>query len=89
MSSILLKPNSTVKLIEIDINSGNLTDFTARHVGLFIQNYQGSIKFNNNVVFENGRIPVIDGYDTLLSISVKKEADVSITITQKTMSTRN
>jgi hypothetical protein len=87
-ASVILTPSSLVRLIEIYINTAFLVSDSLVHIGIMLQNYNGSIKFINRVVYENGKTPIINNYTTLLSVSILKEADVTITVKQKAMSMR-
>lgn len=88
VSTIILLPTTTVRLIEIDINADSLLADTLCHVGMLIEKYSGAIRFINRVIYENGKPPIINDYTTLLSLSVVKEADIQITVKQKAMSMR-
>lgn len=88
VSSAILLPSDDVQLIEIDIDGSSLQDMTLCHLGIAIQNYKGAVRFTNKVVYENGKVPVLNDYTTLLSLSIVKEADIKITVKQKAMSMR-
>jgi hypothetical protein len=60
------------------------------HCAVILKQYKGSLKFTNNrISFENSILPSIKGGDTLLSISIIREGDIRITITQKAMTMKN
>jgi hypothetical protein len=89
-SCVILSPSNVVKLIEISIDGSNLIDGMLSHCAVILKQYKGSLKFTNNrISFENSILPSIKGGDTLLSISIIREGDIRITITQKAMTMKN
>lgn len=84
-SMVVIEPTDVVQLITLNVLADSTDVEAVYYVSVVIKNYNGSINFSQNVLFENGVSAITQGKDILLTVTVTVDPNISISVNQKAL----
>lgn len=84
-SMLVIEPTEAVQLITINVLADSRDVEAVHYMSVVIKKYNGSINFNQDVLFENGMSISTLEHDILLTITVTVNPNVTISVNQKAL----
>jgi hypothetical protein len=82
---IVIEPTDVVQLLTLNVLADSSDIEAVYYMSVVIKSYNGSITFNQDVLFENGVSATTLGHDILLTVTVIVNPSVSISVNQKAL----